>query len=40
MLSSIGPIIAAHPGTDTFVQLTGTMSPADLQAIAGAIHQL
>lgn len=40
MLSSIGPIVAAHPGTDAFVQLTGTMSPADLQALAGTLHQV
>ncbi|HEX3621371.1 MAG TPA: hypothetical protein VHT97_03550 [Acidimicrobiales bacterium] len=39
MLSSIGPIVAAHPGTDTFVQMTGTMSPADLQALTGGLHQ-
>jgi hypothetical protein len=40
MLSSIGPIIAAHPGTDAFVQLTGTVSPADIQAMVGALHQV
>lgn len=39
MLSSIGPIVAAHPG-DSFVQLTGTMSPADIRGLAGALHQV
>ncbi len=39
MLSSIGPIVAAHPGTDSFVQLTGTVAPTDLQAMAGGLHQ-
>jgi hypothetical protein len=37
--SSIGPIIAAHPGTDTFVQATATVAPADLRAMAGGLHQ-
>jgi hypothetical protein len=39
MLSSIGPVIAAHPGTDTFVDLSGTGAPADLQALTGSLHQ-
>jgi hypothetical protein len=38
VLGSIGPTVAAHPGSDAFVQVTGTLPGAQLQAIASALH--
>lgn len=38
-VSSIGPTIVAHPGGEAFVHVTGTLSPADLQGIAGGLRR-
>jgi hypothetical protein len=38
-VSSIGPTIVAHPGSEAFVHVTGTLSPADLQGIAGGLRR-
>ena len=39
LLSAIGPTVTAHPTADTFVHVAGTLSPADLQAVATGLHQ-
>ena len=39
ILRSTGPILVAHPGSEAFVHVTGTLSPADLQAIAGTLRK-
>lgn len=37
LLRTIGPTVTAHPGGDTFVHVTGTLSPAELQAMASGL---
>ncbi len=37
LLRTVGPTLIAHPSTETFVHVNGTLSPADLKAIAGAL---
>jgi hypothetical protein len=39
MFSTIGPVLSARPGTDTFVHLSGTVTARDLQAQAGTLRQ-
>lgn len=39
LLRSIGPTLVAHPGSDAFVHIAGTLSAAVLQVIAGGLHQ-
>jgi hypothetical protein len=38
VLGSIGPTVVAHPGADAFVHVTGTLTAAELEAIASALH--
>jgi hypothetical protein len=37
LLRTIGPTVIAHPGGDTFVHLSGTLSPAEVQAMASGL---
>lgn len=37
LLRTIGPTVTAHPGGDAFVHVAGTLSPAELQAMASAL---
>jgi len=39
LLRSVGPTLITHPGTDAFVHVTGSVSPADLQAIASGLRR-
>jgi len=39
LLRSIGPTLTAHPGSDTFVHVNGTLAPAELQDLAKALRQ-
>ena len=39
MLSTIGPTIVAHPGGDRFVELSGTLPPAELGSLMASLHQ-
>jgi hypothetical protein len=38
-LSSVGPTVAARPGTDTYVDVSGTLSPAELRGVAAGLRQ-
>lgn len=39
LLRSIGPTLVAHPAAEAFVHVTGTLAPAELQAIAGSLRR-
>lgn len=39
LLRSIGPTVVAHPGAEAFVHVSGTVSPAELQALAAALRR-
>ncbi len=39
LLRSVGPTFVAHPGSDAFVHVTGTLAPAELQRLATALRQ-
>jgi hypothetical protein len=39
LLRSVGPTLVAHPGSDGFVHVTGTLSPTELQGIAAGLHK-
>jgi hypothetical protein len=38
VLRSVGPTLVAHPGADSFVHVTGSVSPAELQSIASGLR--
>jgi hypothetical protein len=38
LLRTIGPTIVGHPGADAFVHVTGTLSPAEVQALASTLR--
>jgi hypothetical protein len=40
LLSAIGPTVTAHPNADTFVHVSGTLSPGALQTVTAALHQV
>lgn len=40
VLGSVGPTVVAHPGSDAFVHVAGTLAPSQLQTIAAGLHQL
>ena len=39
VLRSIGPTMIAHPGGTAFVDVAGTLSPAEMTTIAASLHQ-
>jgi hypothetical protein len=39
LLRTIGPTAIAHPGAEAFVHVGGTLSPADVQAIASGLRR-
>jgi hypothetical protein len=39
LLRTTGPTAIAHPGGDSFVHVSGTISPAEVQAIASALRR-
>jgi hypothetical protein len=39
LLRSVGPTFVAHPGGEAFVHVTGTISPAELQALATSLRK-
>ena len=39
LLRSVGPTFVAHPGSEAFVHVTGTISPADLQSLANSLRK-
>jgi hypothetical protein len=39
LLRTIGPTLVAHPGSDAFVHVAGTLSPTDLGAVASGLHK-
>ena len=39
VVSSIGTTVVAHPGGEAFVHVAGTVSPAELQALAGSLRR-
>jgi hypothetical protein len=39
LLRTIGPTAVAHPGAEAFVHVTGTVSPAEIQALAGGLRK-
>lgn len=39
LLRTIGPTVVAHPGAEAFVHVTGTTSPADVQALASGLQK-
>jgi hypothetical protein len=39
LLRTIGPTAVAHPGAEAFVHVTGTLSPAEVQGIAGGLRK-
>jgi hypothetical protein len=39
LMRSIGPTLIAHPAGEAFVHVTGTLAPAELQAIARSLRQ-
>jgi hypothetical protein len=39
LLRTIGPTAIGHPGADAFVHVTGTLSPAEVQALASALQK-
>jgi hypothetical protein len=39
LLRTVGPTVVGHPGSEAFVHVAGTTSPADLQALASALRK-
>ncbi len=39
LLRSVGPTLVAHPGAESFVHVTGTLSPAELQGLATSLRK-
>lgn len=39
LLRSVGPSFLAHPGGEAFVHVTGTLAPAELEAVATALRR-
>ncbi len=39
LLRTIGPTVVGHPGGEAFVHVTGTTSPADVQALASGLQK-
>lgn len=39
LLRTIGPTVVGHPGAEAFVHVTGTIKPADVQALASALQK-
>ena len=39
LLRTIGPTAVGHPGAEAFVHVTGTVSPAEVQALASALRK-
>jgi hypothetical protein len=39
LLRTIGPTVVAHPGSEAFVHVTGTLSPAEMQGLATALRK-
>jgi len=40
LLRTIGPTAVGHPGAEAFVHVTGTVSPAEVRALASALRKL
>ena len=38
-VQTIGPTVVAHPGSEAFVHVSGTLSPAELQALAASLRR-
>ena len=39
LLRTIGPTVIGHPGAEAFVHVTGTIGPAEVQALASALRK-
>jgi len=39
LLRSVGPTLIAHPGAEAFLHVTGSVSPADLQALLSGLRR-
>lgn len=39
LLRTIGPTVIGHPGSDAFVHVAGTVSPAEVQALASGLQK-
>ena len=39
LLRTVGPTVVGHPGSEAFVHVAGTISPADVQALASALRK-
>lgn len=39
LLRSVGPTLIAHPGAEAFVHVSGSVSPADLQAVVSGLRR-
>ena len=39
LLRTVGPTVVGHPGSEAFVHVAGTVSPADVQALTSALQK-